>query len=530
MHGALTVRVNAMDGLTDRVVTQYVRGLRFRKTAPGGFASASCTIVLPRSELANLGPSDRFYVYDARTGRTVWDGYTENPGTSDGPEGQSFDLSAMGGTVLASDRTEKAVYADTDHDQWLLQLSASSATVQTDDSGDLACAFNSGAAIGTGSQAEAIYKGLTGSSQFVGSYSYTWTAGKTDANYKVEDGTGQMDRAGVGTGGFAVEASATFVTTGGTVAKTPADFGDSQNYVIVRAVRTGGATNVADELTWVRFHNLTVNARMLTATGALASATQPLTASAIAADIVGRLLSSVDPVRVSIDATTEVIDQLAYRDGANAGEIFDDLALHEPDYYWGIGASNAAGLHEFWFRAWPTEVRYEISVRDGYNAPGGDTDLCNRIAVFWTDAKGQDRVTLVGQYVQEIGNRAPVDGSGVPDPAFVGRIKDSDPVTLPEGRGSAANAQRVGAAILATKASASKAATAVVARPITDLFTGLEVMPWEINPGYPTRVRETGDVLRLTEVEYIDDDCAATLTLGTPTLTSDQILARVKAT
>jgi hypothetical protein len=41
-------------------------------------------------------------------------------------------------------------------------------------------------------------------------------------------------------------------------------------------------------------------------------------------------------------------------------------------------------------------------------------------------------------------------------------------------------------------------------------------MPWEIEPGYLCRVRETGDDLRITQVDYDDDSCSMLLTLGTP--------------
>jgi hypothetical protein len=44
-----------------------------------------------------------------------------------------------------------------------------------------------------------------------------------------------------------------------------------------------------------------------------------------------------------------------------------------------------------------------------------------------------------------------------------------------------------------------------VRRPIVDQLTGNMVMPWEIEPGYLCRVRETGDDLRITQVDYDDD-------------------------
>jgi hypothetical protein len=66
-----------------------------------------------------------------------------------------------------------------------------------------------------------------------------------------------------------------------------------------------------------------------------------------------------------------------------------------------------------------------------------------------------------------------------------------------------------------------------VRRPIVDQLTGHTVMPWEIEPGYLCRVRETGDDMQITQVDYDDDSCSMLLTLGNPVLTDEQRLARL---
>ena len=70
--------------------------------------------------------------------------------------------------------------------------------------------------------------------------------------------------------------------------------------------------------------------------------------------------------------------------------------------------------------------------------------------------------------------------------------------------------------MLAGKNDPPKAARVVVRRHLTDALTGRRAAPWELEPGYLVQVVETGDVLRLTEVTYNDDDCSADLTLGDP--------------
>jgi hypothetical protein len=189
--------------------------------------------------------------------------------------------------------------------------------------------------------------------------------------------------------------------------------------------------------------------------------------------------------------------------------------MYEPNHLWEILESGPNGLHRFNFRRWPTTVRYEVSTRDGYSAPGSDTDLCNRVAVDWVDKLGKQQSVTRSSSVPAL------------DQATPPILRHAEKVTLPEGRGSLANAQRIGDQVLASLSGREKAATVTVRRPIMDSLRGRLVQPWEIEPGYLARVRETGDVLRLTEVDYDDDDASAVLTLGTPVMTVEQRIQRL---
>jgi hypothetical protein len=141
--------------------------------------------------------------------------------------------------------------------------------------------------------------------------------------------------------------------------------------------------------------------------------------------------------------------------------------------------------------------------------------------VNWTDGNGNAQSTPVtAASLGLVGIGLPVDDLGA-------RVKDADPITLPEGKGSAANATRIGGQILTDKINPPKSGTILVRRPIIDQLTGNTVMPWEIEPGYICRVRETGDDLRITQVDYDDDSCSMLLTLGAPVLTDEQRLARL---
>lgn len=520
----LTVRIN--DGMNDRHVTDYMTDLKFRKVANGGHHSASCTLLVPRRTFTDLGPADKVYIYDGRTAQTIWEGYTQNPGDIDGDTGQGFDLSALGGMTRVSDERRALIYVDTDYQLWarapLTSVPASARTeVTTDPTGvlgdGLICQFIPGSTIATGAGAQIDYS-FTQTDMEFGALAVTYKSGKADAGYDVK----------LATSGGASPSDSFILTSGMLTSTSTANrwVGETghplagRKHVAFAINRTGGATSVADDNTWSFFTALSMLGRRMDRYGVLVTGVTGMISNIytradwVVEDLLGRLLTMCDPDTATIDATTAQIDQLAYHESVSAATVLDDLELHEPDFLWEVLETGANGLHRFNYRAWPTTTaRYEISTGDGYSAPGGDTDLCNRIAVNWTDAKGVPQVTIRTSTV------AALDDAGI--------VRDADPVTLPQGRGSLANATRIGDQILTSLASPAKAATAVVQRPLMDCQTGRLVMPWEIQAGYLVRVRETDDLLRLTELEYADADRSSTLTLGTPVLSLEQRVARL---
>jgi hypothetical protein len=521
-RGALTVRV--ADGHTDRHVTRHVQGLRFTKVAPGGHQSCSFTMNLPRDTFTDLGPQDRCWIYDARTARPVFDGYLENPTPVDGPRGQSFDVSAVGGMALANDETRALIYVDRDLAGWeKASDSAPSANVETGDFDGVGTGvrvqFVPGQPVGTGSLANVGYYPILRAGMTIGAIKCSFDSGNATAGY-VQD--------------FVTDSGSTLTGVRSTSAfpfeaYTDDDFTDGATIIGIRLRRSGLPTNVADDDTWTAVVDLSVVGQrmdrygdLLLGAAGLVSADSVL-AHHVVEDLLGRLLTFCDPSTALIEATTWEIDQLAFPNGEKAATVLGALDLWEPDMLWEIGAAGPNGLHQFNYRAWPTEARYEVSVKDGWRQTGGDVDLCNRILVSWTDANDKTQTTTVT--ADDLG----LVGIGLPVDALGTRVKDADPITLPDGFGSEANAIRIGGEILRDKIQPPKAGTAVVRRPITDRLTGCQVMPWELEPGYVVRVRETGDELRCTQVEYTDDDVASTLTLGRPQLTEQQRVARLDA-
>jgi hypothetical protein len=512
IRGALGVRVS--DGQTDRVVTHYCRDLKFTKAAPGGHVSLDFTMILPRYLFNDLGPEDRVYVYDTRTGRTVIEGYLENPTPVDGTDGQQYDISAVGGMALASDEARSLIYITKDMTDWIAAPNASaSASVEV---GQWAAGssqqrvrtqFGGGSVVATGTVAKADYPAFEPTNTELAGYSIgTIISAKTDANYSLDILTllgtvvsGAMQTTGV--------SSSNYVNTGA-------------GRLSFQLRRTGANTTVGDDTTatdWVDFSAIgrRVDRNGTALSGSSLVSTTQVLASQVVEDLLGRLLTFCEPSTAQIDVTTFGIDQLAWPDGVKAVDVLSQLSLWEPDYLWEILESFDSGKHRFNYRAWPTTPRYVISVRDGWQQRGSDVDLCNRILVTWTDAFGKPQITTVT-----------ATSAGLIDP-LPGRTKDADPITLPDGFGSSVNATRIGGQILADKIDPPKAGSAVVRRPILDALTGSMVSPWEIETGYLAQVRETGDVLPITQLDYDDPSCSSALTLGRPVPTIEQRMAKL---
>lgn len=550
MRGSLAVRINS--GGRDVHVTESVSALSFSKSAPGGHASAQLVLTTPLSAFADLSANDRVWLYDTTTGRQVWAGYTEVPTPQAGPYGERYDLTALGGYSLCLDRSEKLPYLSVGADGW---VEDDKITAVAGAQISLPAAYPSGArgaggvdANSDGSARQAILiQWPTGTAVPSG--------GVSGARLRLYDDSIMVPGALIGTravgaaalptgygqqviGDTATDVVATYAASGGATslyaqpASTYPTAPPAGQWLYdtrtlgVGLTRPGAAVTVASDDVWLGIDPPTVYGQLLDKTGARvnmgtysaahSSPAYHLLASDVVADLVGRVLTHLDPARVSITATTYPITALSYPDGSTADGVLADLAVFEPDMLFEVlGADETTGLHEAAYRAWPTTPRYLISVEDGYTQPGGEVSLVNRIAVYWTDPAGVRHTTVVTVSLPELAT--PALG-----PA---RIRDADPTTLDDGIASAANAVRWGTAKLAAANRATTAGQATIARRIRDLTTGAWVWPWQIEPGYLVQVMETGRTHRLTAMTYTDESTSAVLTLDDPVLSDEQRLA-----
>lgn len=482
----LTVRLST--ARIDRHIEKDLRSLSFRSVAPGGFASATFSLDRPLSqspdEIAYYGDVD---IYDARNGNCVWCGRLEDPGRGVGADGQIWELAAVGPSAHAQDRTVPLIYVDRDLSHWYRSTiggnNIKTHRIQTTeydpddtiDAVEMQITEQAGSgAVGLALNAAIRYRYgvLREAGQLLARFDYRHIEGRSHANLRVQAVTGapvQTPRD---------EAFSTSETTPSPRIMTT-DFDATADALEILLRWTGAAgTKILDDITWTQVGGLYVQAQRFTKAGAVVGASgytaHTVLAHQIVEDLLGRLLTQYDGANATVATTSYAIDHLAYLDGITAAGVFDDLMLFEPAYFWEATTRNSVGKYKFEWKTWPTTIRYEADVVDGYSSTGSADGLFNRVSVRRTDWRGWPRIT--------------VRTATVPVLDDAGLIRQ-DTVNLGGDATSIGNTIRAGDQFLAEHATPPNAGTLIVARPIYDHDRGTMVQPWEIEPGNLIRVR-----------------------------------------
>lgn len=529
----LTVRLSNAGFNLD--VTRQLRDLRFRSTAPGGFASATMSLDRPLTlKPREIGYYSRVYIYDGRSGATVWEGRLEDPGRGNSMQGQVWTLTAMGPAAHTKDRVVPLVYVDRSLERWTrIDTMAGAEAYSTDNPGGspeqvLLLKFSQALDVVTNSRAVMRYAQLDLNGQKLGRINYAWDAGGTTPNWQVQAVTSgggggnetpradNWDTAGAGL-------SAKVINTNWTVRRDLLD---------LRAIRTGGATTIADDNAWAVIRTPVVVATRYDAAGNELTSGATYTAdtvlsSEVVADLLGRLLPLFDGANASIATTSYAIEQLAYPDGVDAAGVLDDLMQIDNSYFWAAWESTSTGLWRFVWQAWPTTVRYEADVVDGYESQGSGDGLYDQVTVRWRDPGGVVKTTVRTQTVADL------TAAGFSRQAIV---------DLADVTGSLANAQRYGDNFLADHNRAPNAGQLRIGRPIYDAQLCRLVQPWEIRPGNLIRCgailprpdalnvsdRDGTTTFRIVSSEYSTSDAAAFLELDSYTSSTARALADLR--
>lgn len=511
MRTPLTVQVS--DGITTRDVTANTKGLRFTRTAFGGDGDMSASLTLPLFTFEGLGPNDPVEIFDARTGDTVWSGNTDNPGATRGPRGQSYELHAFGAAARMQYMTKSLAYVDTALDLFNRSTNSSPGAQTSNDerpdgSPTLRVGVAEGKSVGTSWQGEWVCRRFQQENLKVARFRAITRSGVSDANYSVQLRAGTT-AANVAIVDSAAASAIVDTTLGAWRGSGTRPLGGTDDVVAFRAARTTSTITGADAH-WHEIWDIVVRQTLKNPDGSDVTTGYGINtvyAHEVIADMLGRgMCPGIDPTKVTLPTTTYPLTPLAWWDGVTMTDALGQLLIFEPDLWWAAaGDTFTAG---FWDDDNP---RYVVSQREGgIESPGEELTLCNRISVDWTDKRGRERTTVV---------TTAVDG--------LDYTRDAEPISLPDGLGSEENAQRAGDMALAITNKKPRAGTAVIRQPIRDRLTGYDVLPFEILPGYTVLERESGEVLRLTEMEYSDEDGAATLTLNRPVRSLEQRLARM---
>lgn len=517
-------------------VTRELRSLRFRSTAPGGFASATLTLDRPLLlKPREIDVYSRVYITDGRNGSVVWEGRLEDPGRGNSMQGQVWTLTAMGPAAHARDRTVPLVYVDKSLERWYrIDTMAGAEAYSTDNPGGspeqvLLCKFPQALDVVTNSRAVMRYSQIDLNNQHLARVNFAWDAGVTSANWQIQ----MLVRDG---GGFDTPRTASWDTAGqGGVAKViGTDWATTtRDFVDLRGIRTGGAATVGDDNAWCVFRNPIVQATRYSQSGSeivtgASYAADTVVSSDIVADLLGRgLMPLFDAANAVIAPTTYAIEQLVYPDGVDAAGVLDDLMTFDPGYFWAGWETTAVGLWRFVWQAWPTSVRYEVDVTDGYDSQGSGDGLYDQVTVRWRDPGGVVRTTIRSQ--------------SVPQLTAAGFSRQAQ-IDLADVAGTLANAQRAGDNFLTDHLTPPNAGQLRIGRPIYDAQLCRMVAPWEIRPGNLIRARgiqpradalnasarDGVTVFRIVSAEYDAGDAAAVLELDSYAASTARALANLR--
>lgn len=535
----LGVRFYGITLAAERWVTRWVDDISFRSVIPGGFASATITLRVPRdagplsrpdplgfSQLTDL--FSRVQVVDLRTLEVAWEGRIEDPARQVEPD--TWQIGALGSMVVATDIQRPMWYIDSSLTDWfsvnpfepefweverddearVLRSTIKAVSYDPSDSWELWRWTSDGydADIGrfttthdatvsgsgwTGAEANGVRFSVTIESAGLISIDATGfeSAEATKTNLRGTDFTINTRKIGfrvrrdadapVGTFEVSPNVNRTAYTT---LRNTSAQ--------VLRLDRSGNAKTSASDYTHGDY----------------------VTVAMVVEDVLGRFLvggwyagglntpypGSVRSTDAYIDTTdTTQILHLTYPEGATAADILNDMMTKvQENAYWAIweskwGASNAdadfpanSGFRFEW-ATWPNNWGYLASSQDGLESqPNGD-DVYNFISFRYPDSSDTDRPHVLTSWVGATMNRELYQGG------FTRAITVNKEDTT-----SAATAGTLRDAVLATKNKVLNAGTLTVKRRIPFYDAGSNsgsgagrwVDPWMIRPGKLIRISD----------------------------------------
>lgn len=520
--GRIPLRIRA----GSRDITRQVSGLQFRKEAVGGLKSINLRLAHPLDRFdENLAPLSEVIVSDGRTTEIVAQGRLTDPGRSaTASDGQQWDMVAFPPSL--DDQTFPYIPITTSLEPFTRSKYATKNATDSSDEHDtdepsLVLAAEEGKTVTTSWTGDMINRSIREAGMKLGRVRARVDCGVTSANFDVQLIT--RDGATFDATAATANADTTAAILAGVVVT---DFTNGADVVSIRAVRnTSGTTGTEDQ--WFEFWEFCARALLLDATGA--EITTGYTVNYVLAhevinDLLGRVLDQIDGTNsvVSTGGTYQV-DQMDYRDGVNADQVLTDLMALEPAYRWWVDVNPLGTSYIFHWEAWPTSVRYEITLNGGGDFPSSSRELYNKVVVRWRGPAGRTRTLTRTSTCQILDDRGQTRST---------IIDAGDEI------GSATGAARLGDNFLAEHNVPANAGTIIIDRPIRDMLTGRIVDPHQIQEAALIRVRGLESyqdalnpnsrdgltVFRIWSVTYNSDAAASACELDIPSRSTTNAL------
>jgi hypothetical protein len=477
---AVRVKNTRYDGL----VTGYLHGgVKFTKTDPGGFRSASFTVSQRlgfRSDM--IQPYSRIYIYNKLNGDTVFEGDVSHPGRSVSDSGELLEVLVEGGVERLNDWAGARIYVDREMTSWIRRdqdtVTAGSINAGEDRGGSgedaLTLGLPTDLTAKPNDRVNAGYWRIREAGQQIGRINYSWDGGHNAVSWLVR---------------LLVTPPSTVVRSqplqvagaGGSGAVVGGGIPVGANVAYLQLIWDGAANTSTGTLdtVWVSILDPVIVARMKLKDGTYKTGgyTDGVRAYEVWEDMLGDMLASTfdGPNAQIATGSAYVIQQLAFPDGVTPMQVADELMKYEPSCTYIVGPSYP-GTDKYTLK-WMTrtnDVRYEfITWTDNYSAGAQPVAQYNVAVSRWRTPSGLARFTTT---VQSIPEMTAADRT---------RRFFQD---LGEETSNHSNALVANATALDEHRFPQNGGNITVSREVVDLYTGRRVQPYEIEPGYMCRI------------------------------------------
>lgn len=522
-----TVRLDGPDG--SLMVTRQAKSLVFRSDVDGGFDGGSFVLKRPIDQEA-LDLFTDVLIFDRITGKQVGGGRLLTPGRTNGDAGQVANVKFTGeGKASMSDVEKPHTFIDDDISNWDVtsrttrRLSAASGTPPNSSSDDTALILDptDDKTIAVNAELVMTNKMLVRSGQKLGGFCFEEKSGINNSLWRTRGRAYAADLSS-----FVTAIDDAWSTSLSARRKMTVNGDFSDRAVASVSWKRLTSTDAPDEDTWSSVRAPRVRAlihgqdRNPRTTG---YTNEYIYAHEAFVDWVAQYCPRLDIENADIAQGTYQFDQLSWS-AVNGNTMLAELLEYEPGLMWGAYEKQVNGRWRVALQVKPTDIRYELSVDDGYDDPSPGNELANVIWVNWTSPNGKPQTT-----------RVPSTGTATV-PGIPAGITQSRVLDLGSDVGSTSQAIARGQAELAQRRIVPNGGTLTVGggRKVWDRYTETWVRAWEIVPGYLGSVRgvsprvdtlnpvdgpDGSTISRIVSMTWSDAAGAATLELDTYTLT-----------